>query len=249
MTLTHQPWIDLDVFLSTGSYTKLIVNPTEKSLVPYVQYINTLKSLPVMPDKNTYEFCDIALYCLTEAISPKYLNLNPQLYITFDGNDILRSIIMSYEFIDDNNEPSVWLEGWASDGTLGAQNTVIYFFTDTADRANRNFYCNPSTTKPGISNVLKEREPTSPLKKDSDTKWLKVTPAQMQSFAAALSNDVESTDNFSKLWVPIFASTKILAFDYGTKAWVEPSPSVTPIPPFQKDTWYQYNQTKVWEIV
>ena len=132
MTLTHQPWIDLDVFLSTGSYTKLIVNPTEKSLVPYVQYINTLKSLPVMPDKNTYEFCDIALYCLTEAISPKYLNLNPQLYITFDGNDILRSIIMSYEFIDDNNEPSVWLEGWASDGTLGAQNTVIYFFTDTA---------------------------------------------------------------------------------------------------------------------
>ena len=71
----------------------------------------------------------------------------------------------------------------------------------------------------------------------------------MQSFAAALSNDVESTDNFSKLWVPIFASTKILAFDYGTKAWVEPSPSVTPIPPFQEDTWYQYNQTKVWEIV
>jgi hypothetical protein len=240
MTLTYQPWVNVDAFLGAGGYVEMIVNPTALSLSTYRQYLYTLQTMPTSQTLIINQFCTMANYCFEEAIKKTYDD--PRIYIAFDANKTLRSVLFSYNFVQEG-KPSTWVEAWASDGTLGAADAVGYFMIDNVDRANRDFYANPNLNNPAAQNAIAER-PSFTL--DSSTQWFCITQKQMQDVAASLTADVEATDNFSKIWVHFPTSENLCVFDYGTKAWVDASTPITPIPSFQADTWYKYDQTKVW---
>jgi hypothetical protein len=245
---TYQPFIEADAFIAAGGYAVYIQNPTSNSINKY--QTSLLNEQSVNTDESKRFFYNVALYGLNESLKSDYQN--PKLMLSFNATNELCSVLFYYE-VTDMGDPFHWGEAWASKYPGSGS---ILSFLQTIDSVQMNFYCadNPNYGPEGkVAPYMNEAMAKRPYRsQDPDTKWNKVTVAEIQMAARILLPETQYLPNFAKIVDEYPKTDGPWRYDYNTKTWVDTN--VTLItdfgkPSFIPDTFYRLNyDSKTWVI-
>ena len=232
--------IEADQFLGSGGYCLYIRQPSQETLLSYIDQLS--QQLSNNTDTTLNEPYKLLIYGLNEAT--KNLQYpNPQLFLSFDVNNNPVGLIFYYEVED--NGIFCWIESWASI-VAGAGNLSMHFLGTYAAQRSYDIYGN--ATSSDSSDHVQSRPFIS---KDSRTKWYYVPSSSIFQLGRSQIQYASSLEYFFQIYDDFPSGDNPLEYDFNNNTWVDtvinPQSDYGVPPVYEIDKFYKFDiPTKKW---
>ena len=223
-----------DQFIANGGYVLYISEPTEETLLPYVQLLSNNKTFNE----------SMMLHAFNEsAKTDKYPT--PELYIAFNADNTVGAVLFFYS-VEINGIQCNWVDSWGS-LTEGAGSLIMFYVINRTGQLGYGVGGNTTT----VNSILEDQK--NFVFKDPATKWILMQNNELIGLGKAQEPYVMQTENFSKVYPNFPNSDNPAKYNFNTNTWIDvvknPQTDCGAPPIFTPNTFYKFNTTtRTWVL-